>query len=42
MRAQLGLVEDLHGSNMLSAAALSRWIDDRIEDRILQIYEGKR
>ena len=41
MRAQLGQVQDVHGTSVLAAGTLQRWIDDRLEDRILQVYEGK-
>ena len=41
MRAQLGQVQDVHGISMLTTSTLQSWIDGSLEDRILQIYEGK-
>ena len=41
MSAQLGQVQDVHATGTLTAVTLQHWIEDRLEDRILQIYEGK-
>ena len=41
MRAQLGQVQDIHATGALTIDLLQRWVESGLEDRILQIYEGK-